>query len=294
MDGKTVREPMYEGKFYPADFNDLQNMIHECFESEKGPGDMPLNKRTKKVYGAVVPHAGYPYSGPAAAWAYKEIGEAEFPDTFIILGVNHMATDTCSCNQDWKTPFGIVKCDLEFVRALAKNGIPMNNAAHGNEHSIEVQLPFLQVVNKDELSRMKIVPILVGGEDYKDYAAKIKQTMGELGRTAIIIASGDFTHYGRNYSYVPFEIDVPAKMKELDMNAAGYVQKIDPEGFLNYVGYNHATICGKCTIPVMLELLQDKKSHIKAELLSYYSSGDITGDYKNCVGYASIILKEKS
>ncbi|MFC1752994.1 AmmeMemoRadiSam system protein B [Thermoproteota archaeon] len=287
---ETIRKAVSAGKFYAAEFTDLQQMITDCFNHERGPGDLPVTSRKGKVLGVMAPHAGYPFSGPAAAWVYKEIGEAEFPDCYIILGVNHGSPETCSCNQDWETPFGTVRCDLEFVRALKNQGILMNNEAHSQEHSIEVQLPFLQFVSKDNLSRLKIVPIMIGDENFKDYAEKIQATIQELGRSVVIIASGDMTHYGRNYGYIPFEIDVKNKLKELDTNAAGYIQKMDAEGFINFVGYNHATICGKCTVPVMLELLKDKK--VKTELLSYYTSGDITEDYKNCVGYAAIVLKE--
>jgi AmmeMemoRadiSam system protein B len=292
MELKTTRKAAVAGQFYPANFTELQQMIHDCFNHEKGPGDLPLNKRTKKVFGIVAPHAGYVFSGPCAAWVYKEIGEAEFPDTYIILGVNHGGNETCSCNQDWETPFGIVKCDLEFVRALNDNGIPINNAAHQQEHSIEVQIPFLQFVNKDNLSRMTIVPIMIGDEFFHEHAEKIRKTVKELDKKVVIVASSDFTHYGRNYGYIPFELDVKKKLKELDLNAAGYVKNIDPEGFVNYVGYNNATICGRCTLPVMLELLKHKKDRMKVDLLQYYSSGDITGDYKNCVGYAAIVLKQ--
>ncbi|MCP3683016.1 MAG: AmmeMemoRadiSam system protein B [bacterium] len=283
------RKPVVAGQFYESDFGDLDAQIKKCFLSEKGPGDMPVSRGPAKVVAAIVPHAGYVFSGPCAAWAYKEIAESAFPDVFIILGPNHMGSLKTSISlETFETPFGPVTVDEEFAQKLAKkSGIPIDASTHKAEHSIEVQLPFLQFVNKDRLKDIKFVPIGISHDvDYKKLGLDIKETIFDLDRKAVIIASSDFTHYGHNYGYVPFSSDIPKRLYALDAGAIEFIKKFDSEGFLNYVYETGATICGAMAIAVLLNAVNTKK----ARLLQYYTSSDIIGDYKNAVGYASVLF----
>ncbi len=283
----SIRKPVVAGQFYPKDAEELEAAIKESFVSRFGPGALPGKRGSKKLYGAIAPHAGYFFSGAGAAWVYKEIGEAEFPDTYVILGVNHSGAWTCTSDQDWETPLGVVKCDKEFIKKLYDEDLMIKNEQHSMEHSIEVQLPFLQSVSKDKANKLKIVPIMIADEQHEKWAGKISKTADELGRKIVVICSSDFTHYGPNYGYVPFEGDVKQEMKKLDGDAIKLIEKRDSAGFLEYTEKTGATICGRYGISVLMALMEGKKGKI----LKYYTSGDVLGDYSNAVGYAAIVFR---
>ncbi len=286
-----TRKPIVAGQFYPANFNDLNNQINESFNSKYGPGDLPLNKRTKELFGIIAPHAGYTYSGPGAAWAYKEIAEAKLADLYIMLGLSHSGAETCLSLEDWETPFGAIQTDKEFGKKLIEKGIKQDEAAHQKEHSIEVQLPFLQFANKAYLKQLKIMPIITSPDkNYEEIAKIIAETIKELKLNACIIASSDFTHFGLNYAYFPFKDNIKENMYKLDNDAIEHIKALNAYRFLDYTEQTGATICGKYPIAVMLEaskLLGAKK----ARLLNYYTSGDIAGDYGSAVGYAAIVIE---
>src|SRR3989344_9393580 len=100
-----IRKPIVSGQFYESNFNELDKQIRECFNSEFGPGDLPLRRKDKEIVGVVSPHAGYVYSGPAAAWCFKEVAEAKMPDLFILFGLSHSGYGSCLSLYDWETPF---------------------------------------------------------------------------------------------------------------------------------------------------------------------------------------------
>jgi hypothetical protein len=287
-----VRKPIVAGQFYEQDFQKLNKQIEDCFEGKNGPGALPSNKRQGDILGAIVPHAGYVFSGPCAAWCYKKIAESKFPDLFLILGPNHSGFGASSTIlDDWETPFGVVNVDKKFAKKLVENSSIKEDArAHLNEHSIEVQLPFLQFASRNNLDNLRIVPVTLTHDfDLKELASSIKKTIKESGKKACIIASSDFTHYGFAYGYVPFSKNIKENMKKLDYGAIEFIKNFDTEGFLNYLREKKATICGASAIALMIEIL--KKDTKKAELLHYYTSGDVMGDYNNAVGYASMIFK---
>ena len=285
-----VRKPIVAGQFYPAEPNELDKMIKDCFSSKLGPGDLPINKRTKDIIGIISPHAGYTFSGACAAWAYKEIAESKFPDTFILLGLSHSGFDSCISLEDWETPFGIIKNDKEFQKTLMKN-LPVDERAHASEHSIEVQLPFLQFANRDIIDKIRIAPIIASPDiDYKEIASYILNTIKKTKRNIIIIASSDFTHYGFNYGYLPFTDNQKENMYALDKGAIKLIESLEADKFLDYTAETKATICGKYPIAVLLALSK-KLGAKKASLLHYYTSGDVIEDYSSAVGYASIVIR---
>jgi len=143
-----ARQPVFAGQFYYGEKKALKEQIEECFMSRFGPGSLPEDVRTKVIKGMIAPHAGYVFSGPCAAFAYKEIAEAQEPDLYIVLGTSHSGSDSCISAEDWETPLGIAKNDKEFGKSLVDNSkIVVDEEAHNMEHSIEVQIPFLQFVN---------------------------------------------------------------------------------------------------------------------------------------------------
>ena len=284
------RKPIFAGQFYEKNDAMLEKQLTACFEDKNGPGDLPLAKRTKKVQAVIAPHAGYQYSGPCAAWAYKEIAESEFPDLYIIIGPNHHSNVSAVSLDGYETPFGLVRVDKEFASALLEKNSDLvaDEKAHEMEHSIEVQLPLLQFVTKDKMHELKIVPIILGDIDHAKLALDLKELLIESGKKAVFIISSDFTHYGRIYHNVPFSENIREKIYNLDRGAIDLIEKLDSEGFLKYVGENMMTICGFMGIAVLLKTLKSSK----VSLEQYYTSADLEQDsrYLNSVSYAAIIF----
>lgn len=286
-----ARRPVVAGQFYEAGLRELNEQIRESFMGRLGPGSMP-GKRTGKRIGAIIsPHAGYFFSGQCAAWGFREVAEAEFPDIFILLGISHRGYDTCISFEDWATPFGTVKNDHETGNLIADIlGIDWNENAHAEEHSIEVQLPFLQFCCKDREKDIRIIPIMVSGEIDPEVLAKgISKALKKQGKSAVFIASSDFTHYGPNYNYTPFNENVKQRLYELDRGAIELILKADSKGFQEYVKKSGATICGRNAIAAVLECAGGG-----ASMLKYYTSSDVYGNYTNAVGYASIVFRDGS
>jgi hypothetical protein len=282
-----MRGAVVAGQFYEESFEELDEQIKNCFTDARGPGALPTKKRQGIIKGAVVPHAGYVYSGACAAWAYKAIAESKFPDFFIIMGPSHGGSRSCLSAEEWETPFGVVKSHKSFVKEISKkSGLDINEDAHATEHSIEVQLPFLQFSCKDYLDKIRIVPLIIGQDvDYNGLGVAIRESIGD--RNVCVIASSDFTHYGFNYGYVPFFTNRKENMYSLDKRAIDIIKGRNASKFLSYVDKKEATICGAYPIAVLLETLEDAM----AQVLQYYTSGDVVGDYNNAVGYAAIVFR---
>ena len=285
-----VRAPIVAGQFYPSDFHELEEEIKRCFTDKRGPGALPINKRQGKILGAIVPHAGYIYSGACAAWVYKEIAESEFPDLFVVIGPSHTGIASCSTMlDDWKTPLGMVRCDKDFARLLAeKTELALDESPHILEHSIEVQLPFLQFACRDNFSQLRFVPVVVSHNiNIKRFALDLKELILDSNKRVTIIVSSDFTHYGPAYGYMPFESEPRKRMYELDSRAIRVIKQKDSSKFLSFIQETGATICGYIAIAILLETLP----RCDVKLLQYYTSGDVIGDYRNAVGYAAIVFK---
>lgn len=293
-----MRKATAAGSFYPAEKEFLEKQIKESFLGNLGPKSLPPKKKGEAVIGTIVPHAGYVYSGQCAAHAYKAIAEAEKQDTFIVLGTNHTGyteSNFAISTQDFETPLGIVENDKEFSKLLLESGskgkrfsageTAGDKMAHQYEHSIEVQLPFLQFI----LKQFKIVPIIVMPhmtyESYKDFAKLIIDTAKKLKRNICVIASSDFTHFGMAYGFFPFSSDVKENLYKLDKDSIDSILEFNTKEFLAKA--QETTICGAGAIALCIEICKQLKSK-NAKLLKYYTSGDLSGDYNTAVGYASI------
>lgn len=284
-----MREAKFAGLFYEKAETLLANQIKECFLDERGPGDLPLSKTTNSLKAVIVPHAGYMYSGPCAAWAYKAIAEAEMPDLFILLGPSHYSGQSGFSMETYETPLGMVRVHQEFARILGKKGsLKQNEAIHDEEHSLEVQLPFLQYIFKKNPEKIRILPILISDDvNIREVALDLKETLVETGKKAIFIVSSDFTHFGPNYHYVPFSTDVKKNIYDLDRGAIELIKQGDSDGLLAYAHEKLATICGILPIALLLRTIKPKKTLLE----QYYTSGDVVGDYRNSVSYASFVFR---
>ncbi len=283
-----MRHAVVEGQFYPADKTALRKMIEDFFSRLE-----IVSIKDKPIRAGIAPHAGYIFSGKCAAFLYKQLRNSEF-DTFIILGTNHsgLGEKITFSIDDFDNVFGKVESDMEIIEELLINGkrnkfdIGVSEEAHKYEHSIEVQLPFLQLTCKN----FKIVPVLV-----RDLSIIEIQKLGKIisdiikekekkGKKIFILASSDFTHYGRNYGFVPFSDNVKDNLYNLDGSAIDKILELDVEGF--YGKARQTTICGFNAVSVAVSVA--KNLGLKAEKLCYYTSGDVLNKWDNAVGYASI------
>lgn len=297
-----MREPTVAGQFYEADRERLIAQIENCFASSLGPGKIALEKKENKfgrkrfIRAAIMPHAGYFFSGSCAAHGYKKIAEsADWPDVFLILGLSHSGNKSAASVDDWKTPLGIAESDTSFTKLIIeKTDIKTNELVHKTEHSIEVQVPFIQYICMKTGRESKITPIIISHDADlsvvgKGIAAAVNE-YSQQGRKVCIIASSDFTHYGCNYGYAPFSQDVKENITKLDDGAIKQIKAIQPEKFMEYIDETGATICGQMPIAALLYALQEL-GDVNAELLNYCQSSDILGDETNSVSYACIVFE---
>lgn len=272
-----VREPVAAGRFYLKGEESLIQSIEECFSHELGPKGIE-NKEARAV---VAPHAGYKFSGPCAAWSYEALSGTE-ADIFIILGTNHSGRGPkiALSDEDFRTPLGEVETEREIVEELKRNTkAKISPEAHQYEHSIEVQLPFLQYKFED----FKIVPILISKERPEELSrmAEVFLNFEKVG----LIASSDFTHYGARYGFTPFKENLREQMEDLDKTAVQKILDLQPEKFYEFAK-SETSICGYLSLTLLTYYASYEK--LEGELLKYYTSGDIVGDHRNSVGYTSI------
>jgi AmmeMemoRadiSam system protein B len=280
-----VRRPTQAGAFYEGDAEALRAQIANCFLHRFGPGKLPevnLNG-VRAVVGLVCPHAGYVYSGPVAANAYYELALDGKPDTVVILGPNHTGygSGLAVVNEGfWRTPLGDVEVDGEVADELVREAriVDVDEVAHRFEHSIEVQLPFLQYLYGDGF---RFVPVCFGLQDLAS-AGEVGRALVEVmnGRNAVVIASSDMTHY---------EPQKKAAAKDLDALKA--VEDMDEKRFYSIIEAQNVTACGYGPIAAVITAAKGLMAK-EAKLLRYQTSGDITGDHSNVVGYAAVCFKK--
>jgi len=278
----VIRRPAQAGAFYEGDAESLKMQIKDCFLHEFGPGKIPDVAATglRKVVGLVSPHAGYMYSGPVAANAYYRLGVDGKPDVVVLFGPNHTGYGSALAvvNEGfWRTPLGDVEVDAETANEIvrASHMVDVDDSAHRFEHSVEVQLPFLQFLYG---SGFKIVPICFLMQDLSS-ARELGQTVGKVlsGKNAVIIASSDMTHYEPQQSAV-----------RKDKLALEAVEAMDEAGFYATVEANHISACGYGPIAALITAAKIMGAK-EAKLLCYKTSGDIIGDYSQpVVGYAAV------
>ncbi|HIH88521.1 TPA: MEMO1 family protein [Candidatus Bathyarchaeota archaeon] len=277
----SVRRPYVAGSFYPRDPQRLRRDIEDSFLHKLGPGRLPVQGDKPRTITAIVcPHAGYMYSGPGAAHSYLALSEEKAPDTAIILCPNHTGLGSAVSLMEegvWETPLGRVNIDSDISKAIkASDMIDMDESAHKYEHSIEVQLPFLQYLYGSAIS---IVPICMGFQDLET-SRNVGEAIAEAAkeRNVVVIASTDMTHQ---------EPQESASHKDHLVLAA--IANLDEVGVQEVVRMNHMTMCGYG--PVSAAIVASKKLGAnRGEILSYHTSGDITGDWGAVVGYASVKL----
>lgn len=270
IDPKNVRRSVIAGSWYPGTEGQLRKTVQgylDNVEKEELDGDL---------IGLISPHAGYIYSGQVAAYAYKQLDGASYDAVAVISPVHRMFVDRFAATSAaaYETPLGLVEVDAELVEATDKE-IGLARVPQDNEHSLEIQLPFLQVV----LSEFKLLPIMMGDQDLSSCQelgtalAKVLQ-----GKKVLLVASTDLSHF-HNY-------DAAVRLDEIVLERVG---AYDPEGLAKDLERRKCEACGGGPVIAVMLAAQELGAN-KAKVLKYMNSGDVTGDRSQVVGYMAAAL----
>ncbi len=265
------RKPAVAGAFYPSSPQAAATML---------AGMVDATAPKIEAIGFVSPHAGYVYSGQVAGAAISRIMPE---DTFIILGPNHTglgAPFSLWPGSDWESPLGNVAIDSVLRQELLKNSayLTEDTSAHLREHSIEVQIPFLQYLKPD----VKIVPIVLGmatADDYSAFGREIARLLAASKHRAVILASSDMTHY-----------EPRSNAERKDKLAIEAIIRLDSEELKNRLAKHHITMCGYAPVLALIAAARQLGA-VAGELVRYQTSGDVSGDNESVVGYAGIIIR---
>ena len=267
-----VRLPAVAGRFYPADAGELTRQI-QAFSSRATPAERV------RARGCLVPHAGYMYSGHVAGAVYSKV---ELPRRYIILGPRHypQGEELAILSEGvWQTPLGEARVDSALAAAL-KRACPLlreDSVAHRAEHSLEVQLPFLQML----VAEFRFVPIALGTVHFPsldELGRAIAEVVAAQSEEVLVVASSDMNHY---------ENDQVTRIK--DHKAIDQILALNPRGLYDVVMKEEISMCGFGPTVAMLTAALSLGA-TKAELIKYATSGDVSGDRNMVVGYAGIIV----
>ncbi len=262
------RKPAVAGQFYPGSEHKLRAALSRL---------IPENLLPIPVKGIISPHAGYMYSGAIAGQLY---GRITIPDTVLIIGPNHHGAGEAVAlypDGEWLTPLGTTVINSRLNSLLLQHGpyLRSDRIAHQDEHSLEVQLPFIQYLSPD----VTISALCIGHGDYpslRDIAHGIAAAIREFGEDVLIIASSDMTHY---------ESADSARLK--DEMALERALVLDGKGLLEICHSRRITMCGVVPATVMIEAALQLGAR-QADLVAYGNSGDVSGDNEQVVGYAAV------
>jgi AmmeMemoRadiSam system protein B/AmmeMemoRadiSam system protein A len=274
---KRVFFSPFAGTWYDADRTRLAAEI-DGYLSRVPDKDLP------PVCALILPHAGLQWSGQTAAYGLKQAARVKIRRVIILGPSHHIFMENAASLPDathYATPLGETPLDVELIGELLETPyFQVVPAANDNEHSVQVILPVLQ----RSLGEFRFVPIVLGRLDLASAKAIAGILRSHLTPDTLVIASSDFTHYGRSFGYLPFTTDIPENLKNLDMGAFQLIEGKDLQGFTAYVERTGATICGRAAIEVLLAMLPATSD---IHLLHYETSGARTHDFAHSVSYLS-------
>ena len=285
-----MRYPAVAGAFYEGTKASLLRQIERCYTSPLGPGHLPEPRAgERKLLGLVCPHAGYQYSGPVAAHSYAALARDGLRASYVVLGPNHYGTGApvATTHHDWETPLGPVPVDPALLKAVAKPPVEDDATAHRHEHSIEVQLPFLQHLSAD----VRFVPLCMAFQEY-EIAAEVGELVAAAvkDRDVLVVASSALSHVGMGYNQIPPRGQTaPEWAKEQDAKALDRILALDPKGLQDRVARDDISMCGYGPVTAML-VAAKKLGAREAKLLKYGSSSDVSGDTDMAVGYGAVAV----
>jgi hypothetical protein len=271
-----IRPAAVAGRFYPSDPQELARQIDRCCAGNPPPAS--IGKFAAR--GCLVPHAGYTYSGHVAGAVY---GSLEIPARCILLGPRHYPQGkpmAILAQGEFETPLGRAEIDQSLAQELAR-ACPLlreDAVAHGREHSLEVQIPFLQRLRGD----FRFVPVVLATDRYgaiEELGHAVAQVVAAQPDPVLVIASSDMNHY---------QSDAITRVQ--DEKAIVRILALDPRGLYDTVRNEGITMCGYAATAAMLVAVRELGA-CEAELVGYATSGDVTGERDQVVGYAGIILR---
>ena len=265
-----ARLPAVADRFYPGNPEALAREVKKLI------GTSPVNRR--KALAIVSPHAGYIYSGGIAA---ETIGQVLVPETVIILGPNHhgQGGEIALSTTTWEMPMGDVPVDRDLAERILAGSplVTIDERAHRFEHSVEVQIPFLQEMQKN----LSLVPLVISHISYpvcEQIAAVLTESIKDSGKDVLIVASSDMTHY-----------ETRRAASQKDSLALDKLLNLDPAGLYRIIVDQGITMCG--FIPATIALLASMQGGARqAKLVRYTDSGEVSGDTDQVVGYAGVII----
>jgi AmmeMemoRadiSam system protein B/AmmeMemoRadiSam system protein A len=281
-----VRPPAVAGSFYPAEPGELRS------EVERLLGEARSGDESRTARAVVVPHAGFVYSGPTAAVAFARL-PAEGVRRVILLGPSHHFSFTGGALPAegitaFETPLGRMAIDRDAVAVLRRQpGFAGPARAHGPEHSLEVEIPFLQVMAPEA----ELVPIAVGNAtDLNACFEMAKALAALLDEGTVVVASSDFTHHGDRYGWSPYSgPDLPDTLLEVGRRTAERAAAMDPRGFVKQIEVSGDTVCGVRPVGVLAALLAHTLDGT-GQVLQVTTSGHVTGQFDLSVTYAAIVF----
>jgi MEMO1 family protein len=290
-----VREPVYAGSWYEGDSTALARSIEGHLQGRNRP-DVPVPEGSaeaeewaqagRRPAAVIVPHAGHVYSGDCAGETFRLLRGCAY-SRVVLLGPSHqLAFSGAALPEEdaFRTPLGTIGLDSDAIHRLASEpGFQILPRAHAREHSLEIELPFLQKVMPQGFT---LIPIVVGRLDSKSLVSIAQAVQNLWDEHTVVVVSSDFTHYGPNYDYVPFRNAAAENLRRLDMEAIKRIEAVDGAEFEAYRDSTGATICGAEPIRVLLQAARGR--HLAPRLIEYYRSGDMMGDFSNSVSYAGI------
>lgn len=284
MKRRTIREPAVAGMFYPAEKDTLNSQVEDLFRK------VPEEKEDGLLRILIVPHAGYDYSGQVAAWGFKKLVGKNY-SSVILLGGSHRAWFKGAMidgNDAWETPLGQIEIEKDLAKKIVEevDGISFSSSTHSQEHSLEVELPFLQTVLKD----FKLVPILFGEMDETLLENIAKVFSKNMTDNTLVVISTDLSHYPP-YD-IANEVDKTTINSILSGDSKNFGATISTQMAKGYSGLDTCA-CGEKAVQVGMKLAQ-KLDKGEWRLLKYANSGDTAGDKERVVGYAAIGWYEKT
>lgn len=265
-----IREPAVAGQFYSANEKTLSGSIRSYIQT---------TDRTWDGKAIVVPHAGYMYSGAVAGTVY---GSVRLPKRFIILGPNHTGVGvplSLYPEGEWRTPLGLATIDTEINQRLKQECLNLreDRTSHVREHSLEVQIPFLQV----QVPEFSFAAICVGIGNFsalQDLGRAVARVVASMGEPVLLVASSDMNHY-----------ESAAVAAEKDRYAIDQVLEVNPAGLYRVVDEKDISMCGYAPTVAVLTACRELGAS-RGHLLRYANSGDVNGDYNRVVGYAGMVI----
>lgn len=285
MEGK--RAASHAGSWYSGSKSQLNSQLEDWLAQAE-----PTQPPAKAIIG---PHAGFSYSGPTAAWAYKHISSENFKRVFLLGPSHHVYIPGCAlpCSAEYQTPIGDISVDLETVRALSETSkfYQLDKDAEEDEHSLEMHLPYIR--KAFEGKEIKLVPIMVGNlkeSQEAEYGSILAPYLQDP--QTLFVVSSDFCHWGPRFGYNPYDSskgEIWQSIEAMDRQGMALIETQDPASFRQYLSQTKNTICGRHPISLFLSTLQTSGLSASTKFVRYAQSEKVTNPRGSSVSYASSV-----